>query len=58
MACTFGSKKIVALFEHAIWRLLNFVHAMNIDEIRNIICVVYAHCMIKMKEPPYGMYLW
>ena len=58
MACTFGSKKIVALFEHAIWRLLYFVHAMNIDEIRNILCVVYAHSMNKMKEPTYGMNLW
>ena len=46
-------KKDCGSFQHAIWRLLYFVHAMNIDEIRNIICVVYAHCMNKMKEPPY-----
>ena len=33
MACTFGSKKIVALFEHAIWRrLLYFIHAVSIDD--------------------------
>jgi hypothetical protein len=55
MACSKRATIFLLPKVHAIWRLLNFVHAVSIDDTNNIPNFIYVHSMNKIKEPPYGM---
>ena len=55
MACSKRDTIFLLPKVHAICRLLHFVHAVSIDDTKNIPNFIYVHSMNKIKEPPYGM---